>query len=116
MSMLEELNTILLPLLPVETGVFSDISPDLYLVITPLTELFEVHGDNEPGYEIQEARLSLFAKANYIKIKNKIVHTLLCADFTITDRRYIGHEDDTDFHHYAIDVAKSYEFNLEKEE
>ena len=29
-------------------------------------------------------------------------------DFTITDRRYIGHEDDTGFHHYAIDVAKLY--------
>ena len=28
--------------------------------------------------------------------------------FTITDRRYIGHEDDTGYHHYAIDVAKYY--------
>jgi len=27
----------------------------------------------------------------------------------VTDRRYIGHEDDTDYHHYAIDVAKEYE-------
>ena len=116
MNLLEELNTLLLPLLPIETGLFSDVPPDLYLVITPLTELFEVHGDNEPGYEIQEARLSLFAKGNYIKIKNIIVRTLLGADFTITDRRYIGHEDDTGYHHYAIDVAKPYEFKLETEE
>ena len=29
--------------------------------------------------------------------------------FTISDRRYIAHEDDTGYHHYAIDVAKSYE-------
>ena len=28
---------------------------------------------------------------------------------TITDRRYIGHEDDTGYHHYAIDVAHHYE-------
>ena len=26
----------------------------------------------------------------------------------ITDRRYIGHEDDTGYHHYAMDVAKLY--------
>ena len=31
------------------------------------------------------------------------------ADFCITDRRYIAHEDDTGFHHYAIDVAKLYQ-------
>ena len=116
MNLLEELNTLLLPLLPIETGLFSDVPPDLYLVITPLTELFEVHGDNEPGYEIQEARLSLFTKGNYIKIKNEIVRTLLGANFTITDRRYISHEDDTSYHHYAIDVAKTYEFKLETEE
>ena len=116
MNLLEELNIILIPILPVETGLFSNAPPDLYLVIIPLTELFEVYGDIEPGYEIQEARLSLFAKGNFIKVKNKIVRTLLGADFTITDRRYISHEDDTGFHHYAIDVAKSYEFKLEKEE
>lgn len=109
MNLLEELNTLLLPLLSIETGVFSDFPPDLYLVITPLTELFDLHGDNKPGYEIQEARLSLFAKGNYIKIKNEIVRTLLGKDFTITDRRYISHEDDTGYHHYAIDVAKLYE-------
>ena len=109
MSLLEELNTILIPLLPVETGIFSDMPPDLYLVITPLTDLLELHGDNEPGYEVQEARLSLFSKGNYNAIKSKLVRTLLSADFTVTECRYIGHEDDTGYHHYAIDVAKSYE-------
>jgi len=116
MNLLEELNTILKPLLPIETGVFSGVPPDLYLVITPLVDIFELHRDNEPGYEIQEARLSLFVKGNYTAIKNKLVRILLGADFTITDRRYIGHEDDTGFHHYAIDVAKPYEFQLETEE
>lgn len=33
---------------------------------------------------------------------------VLNADMTITDRRYIGFETDTGYHHYAIDVAKSY--------
>ena len=41
--------------------------------------------------------------------KNAMIRALLGADFCITDRRYIGHEDDTGFHHYAIDVAKTYE-------
>jgi hypothetical protein len=41
--------------------------------------------------------------------KNQIVKELLMADFMITDRRYIGHEDDTGFHHYAIDVLKAYD-------
>ena len=42
-------------------------------------------------------------------MKNQITHALLQADFTITDRRYLGHEDTTGYHHYAIDVAKHYE-------
>ena len=58
---------------------------------------------------MQEARLSLFSKGNYTKIKNGIVRSLLASDFTITDRRYIERENDTGYHHYAIDVAKSYE-------
>jgi len=28
---------------------------------------------------------------------------------TITDRRYIGYENDTGYHHYAVDVAHYYE-------
>ena len=108
MSILEELITLISPLVPIETGVFSDTPPNKYMVITPLVDTFELHGDNEPGYEIQEARLSLFVKGNYTQLKKTIVCSLLSADFTITDRRYIGHEDDTGFHHYAIDVAKLY--------
>lgn len=110
MSLLEELNTLLAPLIPIETGVFSGVPPDVYLVLTPLIDLFELHGDNQPAYEIQEARLSLFARGNYTAIKSSIVRALLGADFSITGRRYIGHEDDTGYHHYAIDVAKPYEY------
>lgn len=94
--------------LPVETGVFSGTPPEEYLVITPMAESFGLHADNLPEYETQEARLSLFSKGSYTKQKNAVVRALLGADFTITDRRYIGHEDDTGYHHYAIDVAKLY--------
>ena len=110
MSILLELNRIVDGLgILVETGVFKDKAPDEYVVITPLADTFEVHADNRPQFEIQEARLSLFSKNNYQIRKNQLVRAFLDADFTVTDRRYIGHEDDTDYHHYAIDVAKEYE-------
>ena len=110
MSLLEDLNTCLLPLgIPIETGIFSDTPPDEYLVITPLGDSFGLHADNTPLYDIQEARLSYFNKGNYTKQKKAMIRALLGADFCITDRRYIAHEDDTGFHHYAIDVAKTYE-------
>ena len=109
MSLLTELNTILPAIVPVETGVFSDAPPDRYAVITPLSDEFDLHADNEPGVDIQAALISLFHKGNYTKMKNQIICAVLSAEMTITDRRYVGHEDDTGFHHYAIDVAKHYE-------
>ena len=95
--------------LPVETGVFKGKAPDKYIVFTPLVDTYEVFADNRPGAEIQEVRISLFDKGNYLKTKNAITRLLLDSDITITDRRYIGHEDNTGYYHYAIDVAKNYE-------
>jgi len=110
MSILSELNTLFETAnIPVETGVFSGVPPDEYLVLTPLTDTFAVYGDNKPLADINEVRISLFSKNNYLQRKNQLVRMLLQADFVITDRRYIGHEDDTGYHHYAIDVAKNYE-------
>lgn len=110
MSILEELNTLLTGIgIPVETGVFSGPPPNEYAVVTPLSDTFALHADDRPGQETQEARLSLFSKESYTARKNQIVRLMLENDFTITDRRYIGHEDDTGYHHYAIDVAKLYD-------
>ena len=109
MSLLSELKTVIEGIgLSVETGVFSDEPPDEYVVVTPLADTYELHADNLPEYETQETRLSLFSRGNYLKRKKQLSKALLAADFTITDRRYIGHEDDTGYHHYAIDVAKLY--------
>lgn len=109
MSILSELKQITEQCgVPVETGVFSDTPPETYIVLTPLSDSFDLHADNCPGTDIQEVRVSLFCKDNYMKIKNRLVKAMLKEEFTITDRRYIGHEDDTGYHHYAIDVAKSY--------
>ena len=109
MSVLSELNTLLTPILPVETGVFSGVPPDEYLVLTPLTDDFALFGDNTPLMDVSEVRISLFSKGNYLQRKRQITQALLSAGFTITARTYVGHEDDTGYHHYAIDVAQSYE-------
>lgn len=110
MSLLSELNAIAKEKgIAVETGVFTDMAPNEYLVLTPMVDTFDLHADNMPGLDIQEVRLSLYTKGSYTKWKNTLVRSLLGADITITDRRYIGHEDDSGYHHYAIDVAKSFE-------
>ena len=109
MSLLSELTTLLDTLqIPVETGVFNGKAPETYVVITPLTDTFALYAGDCPQYEVQEARLSLFSQGNYRPIKRQIEKALLAAGITITDRRYIGHEDDTGYHHYAIDAAAHY--------
>jgi hypothetical protein len=110
MSMLEELNTIVTSAgLPVETGVFSKAAPDAYVVITPIAEHFALFTDDAPGMNIEEARLSLFSKVNYGAAKDLLVRMLLSAGFLVTERRYIGYEEGTNFHHFSLDVAHEYE-------
>lgn len=110
MSVLADIQTALSALdIPIETGVFTNAAPAKYIVVVPITDTFDLHADNAPGIDVQEARLSLYAQGNYMADKNAVVKTLLGADFTITDRRYIGYETETGYHHYAVDVAKHYE-------
>ena len=110
MSMLEELNAIVVSAgFPVETGVFSGTAPDEYVVITPISEHFALFSDDGPGMNIEEARLSLYSKKNYTQKKDLLVRMLLTAGFTVSDRRYIGHEADTGYHHYSIDLAQERE-------
>ena len=109
MSLLSELTEIANQLkVPARTAVYSGKPPDEYLVFTPLYDSFELHADNSPGIDVQEVRISLFSKGNYNQIKSKIIRALISADITITARKYVGHEDDTGYNHYAIDVAKEY--------
>ena len=110
MSMLEELNTIVESArLPVETGVFSKAAPDAYVVITPISEHFALFADDAPGMNIEEARLSLFSKGNYGSKKDLLVRMLLSAGFLVTERRYIGYEEGTNYHLYSLDVAHEFE-------
>ena len=113
MSLLAELNDLADAIgIPVETGVFTGTAPDEYLILTPLADSFTLHADNRPQFDVQEVRISLYAKGSYMERKDQIVRALLAADIGITDRRFISHEDDTGYFHYAIDVAKSYEMEV----
>ena len=113
MSLLAELNALADKLdIPVETGVFTGTAPDEYLVLTPLVDSFALHADDRPQYDVQEVRISLYAKGSYVERRDQIVRALLAADIDITDRRYVSREDDTGYFHYAIDVAKSYELEV----
>ena len=110
MSLLAELNALAEGIgIPVETGVFTGTAPDEYLILTPLADSFTLHADNRPQFDVQEVRISLYAKGSYMERKDQIVRALLAADI---GRRYVSREDDTGYFHYAIDVAKSYEMEV----
>jgi len=112
-SLLAELNALAEGIgISVETGVFTGTAPDEYLILTPLSDSFTLFADNKPQYDVQEVRISLYARGSYMERKDQIVRALLAADIGITDRRYIDREDDTGYFHYAIDVAKSYEMEV----
>ena len=110
MSILSDLQKTLGGLsVPMDTGVFQGPTPDEYHVIVSLDDTFDIHADNSPGIDVQEARISIYSKGNYTKLKNTVVKKLLTTDFTITGRSYIGFETDTGYHHYNVDAAKFYE-------
>ena len=111
MSLLSEVTEIAKTIkLQVETGVFTSAPPDEYIVLTPIADGFDLLADDAPNFETQEVRISLFTKGNYMKLKDILTRAFIKSEMTVTDRRYIAHEDDTGYHHYAIDVAKTYEW------
>jgi hypothetical protein len=113
MSLLSELNAIMGGLdIPVETGVFSGVPPDEYAVLTPMLDDFAIFADDAPQGETQEVRISLFSKTNYRQRVRQITAALLAAGITVTGRRYVGYENETGYHNYAVDAAQY--FNIEE--
>lgn len=114
MSLLENLNSILSVLgIEVETGTYSGIAPNQYLVLIPVVSSYDLYADNKPQKDIEEIRISIYSKGNYLSLKKQIEKKLIESDITITDRRYNGYEKDTGYHHYTIDVAKDYDVEEE---
>ena len=109
MSLLSDLKTIMTTLkIPCEVGVFKATpAPSQYAVFTPLGESFEC-ADDVPETEVQSVRISLYIKGNYTTTAKSVAKAIINAGHTITDRRYIEHEDDTNYFHYVIDVEDNY--------
>lgn len=104
--LLEHLTTICESLaLPVRVALFTHSPlPEAFVVLTPLVDTLTLHGDNTPGVEVEEVRLSAYARGNYLQLRDQLTNALLDAGVTITARSYIGFEDETGYHHYAIDT------------
>ena len=114
MNLLVELNSVFEALdISVETGIFSNEPPDEYIVITPMSDKLNMFADNKAHMVISQARISLFSKKNYIKRKQELIRVLLDGKMTITDCQYVGFEQDTKYHHYAIDVMREYETEVD---
>lgn len=91
--------------LPVRVGLFTETPlPEAFVVLTPLVDTLALYGDNTPGAQVEEARLSLYARGNYLTLRDQLTAALLAGGVTVTARSYIGFEDETSYHHYAIDT------------
>jgi hypothetical protein len=113
MNIMTELNALLTDLdVPFETGHYSGTPPDEYVVIIPLADSFGLSADNMPQEDVQEAQLAIYSRKNYYPLRNRLTKALLEADFTVTDRRYIGFEADTKYHHAVVDTAKNYKMEV----
>jgi len=118
-DLLTELTEIITNLkLSVVTGVHGtdDISgKNEYIVLIPMNYDLTGYADDTSWDEVQEIRLSLFHRGDFMAIMRGLTKSLLKTDITITDRRYVGWERNSKYHHYVIDVSKNYYFNLEDE-
>mgnify|MGYP007003568907 CR=1 FL=1 len=94
--------------LPSGTISFHGKAPSAYLVFTPLFDDLTLFADNKPQMETEELRLSLFTKENYLVWKRRLTDALLERDFVITERRFLGVDDETGYYHYSLDAAKEY--------
>ncbi|MEW6859868.1 hypothetical protein [Trueperella pyogenes] len=92
--------------IPVRVSLFTPTPlPDTFAVTTPLGDDLRLWADGSPGVEIEEARLSLYTRGNYLPLRDHVTAALLAAGVTITGRTYVAFEDETGYHHYAIDLA-----------
>lgn len=98
---------------PIETGIFSEQAPNQYIVLIPVKSTYELYADNLPKQDIEDVRISIYSKSNYLNLKRRLEKLLLENGLTITERRYNGYEKETKYHHFTIDVADHYKIEEE---
>ena len=114
MMLLEKLISLFSELdVPIETGIFSEQALTIHRLI-PVASTYELYADNLPKQDIEEVRISIYSKSNYLSIKRNLEKLLLVNGLTITERRYNGYEKESKYHHFTIDVADH--FNIEEEQ
>lgn len=77
---------------------------DRFIVIVPENDDI-VYADDKPLDFTENAALQLYCKGNYLGFRDEVTNALIAADITISSRRYLEYEQDTDYHHYIIEVA-----------
>lgn len=85
---------------PTDSGVI-----DKFIVIIPTSDDFELYADDKPLAGTETAELALYCRGNYLAFRDKVTELLIAADVTIASRRHLEFEQDTDYHHYIIDVV-----------
>lgn len=115
MNILSEVNELLRVLnIPIETGVFKGEAVDNYIVLVPLSDTYPFNADNKPEVDVQELRITIYSKSNYLKLKSRIQSIMLSNDFYITERKFNGYDTGTGYYQYTIDVANNYQIEEDK--
>jgi hypothetical protein len=96
--------------IPTQTGVFSGTAPEAYAVMYPVSEEFTLYGDNLPHGVISCVLLALFSKGSYIDLETELTAALVQSDFCVSDRRYMGCDEETGYHRFDITVEKLYPY------
>lgn len=111
MSLLADIKTIMTNInLPCQVGAYKTTpAPDRYAVIVPMNTSLE-YADNEPQDEIQSIRIIVYSKGSYTSLVKSLCNAIANAEISISEQRYIAHDDSTDLYQYAIDVENNYEF------
>jgi len=91
------------------TAYIAGKAPATYWLLTPVIDEYSAGGDNAPLDEVQTVRVTLCTKGNYYQLKRVMEEMFLSAGMTITERRFLEHDESTGYYTYAIELAKSYD-------
>lgn len=93
-----------------ETGAFNRLADsEDYIAVIPQETLIQ-YADDFPQREIQNARITIYAAADWQAAEYAIVRACIAAGLYVTARTYGGWSDEDKRHAYNIDVAQSYPF------
>ena len=87
---------------------------DDYIVVVPQPSTRH-YTDDRPAWEIQNARVVYYAKADWDAVASVLISAFICAEITVTNDGYGGYIQEDDRHVYNIDLAKLYPASIPTE-